>query len=138
MYRRSRETPPLSRSSTAKVTRKRARDRSRSRPSGCGGLSCMVSEGEAFCPGHATAFFEVHEDPDPRAKGSRGAGLSLSLGVRTVAKVREARRSSLDIMVKERRQKAEVTQRVVEQLTGSRSPDIQILNETPLPVSQGL
>ncbi len=97
----------------------------------------MVSEGEAFCPGHATAFFEVHEDPDPRAKGSRGAGLSLSLGVRTVAKVREARRSSLDIMVNERRQKAEVTQRVVEKLTGSRSLEIKILSETPLPVSQG-
>jgi len=97
----------------------------------------MVSEGEAFCPGHATAFFAVHEDPDPRAKGSRGAGLSLSLGVRTVAKVREARRSSLDIMVNERRQKAEVTQRVVEKLTGSRSLEIKILSETPLPVSQG-
>ena len=97
----------------------------------------MVSEGEAFCPGHATAFFEVHEDPDPRAKGSRGAGLSLSLGVRTVAKVREARRSSLDIMVNERRQKAAVTQRVVEKLTGSRSLEIKILSETPLPVSQG-
>ena len=97
----------------------------------------MVSEGEAFCPGHATAFFEVHEDPDPRAKGSRGAGLSLSLGVRTVARVREATRSSLDIIVNERRQKAEVTQRVVEKLTGPRSLEIKILSETPLPVSQG-
>src|SRR5256885_12779391 len=89
------------------------------------------------CPGHATAFFEVHEDPDPRAKGSRGAGLSLSLGVRTVARVREARRSSLDIIVNERRQKAEVTQRVVEKLTGPRSLEIKILSEPPLPVSQG-
>ena len=97
----------------------------------------MVSEGEAFCPGHATAFFEVHEDPDPRAKGSRGAGLSLSLGVRTVARVREATRSSLDIIVNERRQKAEVTRRVVEKLTGPRSLEIKILSETPLPVSQG-
>src|SRR5438105_8599317 len=112
-------------------------DRNRSRRSGCGGPSCMVSEGEACCPGHATAFFEVHEDPDPRAKGSRGAGLSLSLGVRTVARVREATRSSLDIIVNERRQKAEVTQRVVEKLTGPRSLEIKILSETPLPVSQG-
>ena len=97
----------------------------------------MVSEGEAFCPGHATAFFEVHEDPNPRAKGSRGAGLSLSLGVRTVARVRDATRSSVDIIVNERRQKAEVTRRVVEKLTGSRSLEIKILSETPLPVSQG-
>jgi len=97
----------------------------------------MVSEGEAFCPGHATAFFEVHEDSNPRAKGSRGAGLSLSLGVRTVARVRDAPRSSVDIIVNERRQKAEVTQRVVEKLTRSRSLEIKILSETPLPVSQG-
>jgi len=97
----------------------------------------MVSEGEAFCPGHAPAFFSVHEDPNPRATGSRGAGLSLSLGVRTVARVRDATRSSVDIIVNERRQKAEVTQRVVEKLTRSQSLEIKILSETPLPVSQG-
>jgi pantoate kinase len=97
----------------------------------------MVSEGEAFCPGHATAFFEVHEDPDPRAKGSRGAGLSITLGVHTLARVREAARSSVDIFVNERRQKAEVTRRVVDKLAGSRSMEIKILSETPLPVSQG-
>ena len=50
----------------------------------------MVYQGEAFCPGHVTAFFEVVEDPDPRRKGSRGAGLSLSLGVKTMARVRDA------------------------------------------------
>jgi pantoate kinase len=97
----------------------------------------MVSEGEAFCPGHATAFFEVREDSNPRAKGSRGAGLSLNLGVRTVARIREAARPSIDIIVNERRQKAEVTQRVVEKLTRARSLEIKILSETPLPVSQG-
>jgi pantoate kinase len=97
----------------------------------------MVSEGEAFCPGHATAFFEVHEDPDPRAKGSRGAGLSITLGVHTLARVRDAARPSVDIFVNERRQKAEVTRRVVDKLAGSRSMEIKILSETPLPVSQG-
>ena len=97
----------------------------------------MVSEGEAFCPGHVTAFFEVVDDPDPRSKGSRGAGLSLSLGVQTRVRVREAPRPSIDILVNERRQKAEVTQRVVEKLAGSRSFEIKILSETPLPVSQG-
>src|SRR5712691_2191279 len=51
------------------------------RRSASGGRSSMVSESEAFCPGHVTAFFEVVDDPDPRRKGSRGAGLCLSLGV---------------------------------------------------------
>ncbi|MGI0148063.1 MAG: pantoate kinase [Thermoplasmata archaeon] len=97
----------------------------------------MVSEGEAFCPGHVTAFFEVHDDPNPRAKGSRGAGLTLSLGMRTVARVRDAPRPSVDVIVNERRQKAEVTQRVVEKLADSRSFEIKIVSETHLPVSQG-
>ncbi len=97
----------------------------------------MVSEGEAFCPGHVTAFFEVRDDPDPRAKGSRGAGLCLGLGVRTVARAREAPHPSIDVLVNERRQKAEVTQRVAEKLVGPRSYEVKVLSETPLPVSQG-
>jgi pantoate kinase len=97
----------------------------------------MVSEGEAFCPGHVTAFFVVHDDADARAKGSLGAGLSLSLGVRTVARVRDAPRRSIDILLNGRRQKAEVTRWVVERLSGSRSMEIKVISETPLPVSQG-
>ncbi|HYT17806.1 MAG TPA: hypothetical protein VEO18_06110, partial [Thermoplasmata archaeon] len=97
----------------------------------------MVSEGEAFCPGHVTAFFEVHDDPDPRKRGSRGAGLCLNLGVHTVARVRDDARSSIDIIVNGRRQKAEVTQRVAQKVLGGRSREVKILSETNLPVSQG-
>ena len=97
----------------------------------------MVSEGEAFCPGHVTAFFEVVEDPDPRKKGSRGAGLCLGLGVRTVARLRDAPRPSLDILVNGKRQKAEVTQKVAEKILANRSCEVKILSECPLPVSQG-
>jgi len=97
----------------------------------------MVSEGEAFCPGHVTAFFEVREDPDPRKKGSRGAGLCLSLGVRTVARVRDDSRASIDVIVNGRRQRADVTRRVAEKILGDRSCEVNILSETSLPVSQG-
>jgi len=97
----------------------------------------MVSEGEAFCPGHVTAFFEIVDDPDPRRKGSRGAGLCLSLGVQTVARVRDAPRPSLDILVNGRRQKAEVTERTAWRILGDRSYEVKLLSETPLPVSQG-
>ena len=92
----------------------------------------MVSEGEAFCPGHVTAFFEVVEDPDPRKKGSRGAGLCLGLGVRTVARLRDAPRPSLDILVNGKRQKAEVTQKVAEKILANRSCEVKILSECPL------
>src|SRR5438094_8753357 len=133
---RPRATRLTSRTSTARVARRRSKDRRRSRPSGCGGPSSMVSEGEAFCPGHVTAFFEVREDPDPRKKGSRGAGLCLSLGVRTVARVRDDSRASIDAIVNGRRQKAEVTQRVAQKVLGGRSCEVKILCETTLPDSQ--
>ncbi len=97
----------------------------------------MVSEGEAFCPGHVTAFFVVRDDPDPRKKGSRGAGLCLNLGVHTVARVRDVARASIDIIVNGRRQKAEVTERVAQKVLGGRAGEVKILSETGLPVSQG-
>ncbi len=97
----------------------------------------MVSQGEAFCPGHVTAFFEVCEDPDPRKKGSRGAGLSLSLGVTTMARVREATRASLDILVNGRKARAEVTEAAARKVLGDRAYEVKILTESPLPVSQG-
>ncbi len=97
----------------------------------------MVSQGEAFCPGHVTAFFEVCDDPDPRKKGSRGAGLSLSLGVRTVARVRDAPKPSLEILVNEKKTKAEVTEAAARKLLGDRSYEVKILSDTPLPTSQG-
>ncbi len=97
----------------------------------------MVSQGEAFCPGHVTAFFEVCEDADPRKKGSRGAGLSLSLGVTTVARVREATRPSLEVLVNGRRAKAEVTEAAAHSVLGEGPYEVKLLAETPLPVSQG-
>src|SRR3972149_1320731 len=57
----------------------------------------MASESSAFCPGHVTAFFEPVEDPDPFKKGSRGAGLSLSLGVKTRVKARLGRKQNVRI-----------------------------------------
>ncbi len=97
----------------------------------------MVSQGEAFCPGHVTAFFEVHEDPDPRKKGSRGAGLCLTLGVTTAARVREAPRPSLEILVNGKRTRAEVTEAAARKVLGDRAYEVKLLSETPLPVSQG-
>jgi pantoate kinase len=84
-----------------------------------------------------TAFFEVCEDADPRRKGSRGAGLCLSLGVTTVARVREATRPSLEILVNGRKAKAEVTEAAARKVLSDRAYEVKILSESPLPVSQG-
>ncbi|MFC3957269.1 pantoate kinase [Halovivax cerinus] len=51
----------------------------------------MSAESTAFVPGHITGFFTTHPDPDPTKAGSRGAGLTLSDGVRvTVAPASES------------------------------------------------
>ena len=97
----------------------------------------MVYQGEAFCPGHVTAFFEVVDHADPRQKGSRGAGLSLSLGVKTMARVRSASHPSLDVFVNGKPTKAEVTERAATRILGEHRYEVKILSDFPLPVSQG-
>ena len=39
------------------------------------------SEGSAFVPGHITGFFEIHDNPDPRRKGSTGCGIVVDGGI---------------------------------------------------------
>ncbi|MBN1391018.1 MAG: hypothetical protein JXA22_10305 [Candidatus Thermoplasmatota archaeon] len=42
----------------------------------------MVLRGMGFCPGHITGFFSIHDKArNLLARGSRGAGINLSLGV---------------------------------------------------------
>ncbi|WP_248897711.1 pantoate kinase [Haloplanus halobius] len=53
----------------------------------------------AFVPGHVTGFFSPYPDDDPVRAGSRGAGLTLSDGVRVTVRPAEAdadRRVTLD------------------------------------------
>ncbi len=97
----------------------------------------MVSRAEAFCPGHITAFFEICPDADPRRRGSRGAGLCTSLGVKTEVKVREAARQRIRIFLDGEEEKAETTLRAVKKLVGDRRLEVYVLSEVQLPVSQG-
>jgi len=97
----------------------------------------MVSRAEAFCPGHITAFFEICPDPDPRRRGSRGAGLCTSLGVKTEVKVRDAARQHIRIFLDGEEEKAETTLRAVKKLIGDRRLEVYVLSEVQLPVSQG-
>ncbi len=97
----------------------------------------MVSRAEAFCPGHITAFFEICPDPDLRRRGSRGAGLCTSLGVRTEVKVRDAARQRIRIFLDGEEEKAETTLRAVKKLIGERRLEVYVMSEVQLPVSQG-
>jgi pantoate kinase len=46
----------------------------------------LVGKGRAFAPAHITGFFEIHENSDPRRKGSTGCGIVLNGGVETTVK----------------------------------------------------
>ncbi|HKZ64349.1 MAG TPA: GHMP kinase [Thermoplasmata archaeon] len=97
----------------------------------------MASESSAFCPGHVTAFFEPVEDPDPFKKGSRGAGLSLSLGVKTRVKARLGRKQKVRIYLNREEVPAPTTRWAVERAIGGAAFEVIVQSEVQLPVSQG-
>ncbi|MCP8317359.1 MAG: hypothetical protein H3Z52_13305 [archaeon] len=57
-------------------------------------------EASAFSPSHITGFFEiVDEQSEPVLKGSRGAGICLSKGVKTYVKITESPNSKLEVVI---------------------------------------
>ena len=97
----------------------------------------MAAESSAFCPGHVTAFFEPVEHADPFRKGSRGAGLSLSLGVKTRVKARLGRKQHVRIYLNRQEVPAPTTRLAVERAIGGAAFEAIVQSDVPLPVSQG-
>lgn len=71
------------------------------------------SVGRAFAPGHITGFFEIHDDPDPRRKGSTGCGIVIDGGIDAVvtAEVAES-----EVILDGVPVRAETTRSLIEQL----------------------
>ena len=97
----------------------------------------MASESTAFCPGHITAFFEIHENTDILRKGSRGAGLCLSKGVVSTVSVSESTHQDISIHIDGRRAMDTVTELAVRKWLGSQQLRIAVDSVNQLPVSQG-
>ena len=73
-------------------------------------MSVQPARAAAFCPGHVTGLFSIHDgDPDPLRRGSRGAGFSLSQGVLTYVEVEPAESLSIDVLVDKAPAEAPVT-----------------------------
>jgi pantoate kinase len=80
-------------------------------------MSVQPARAAAFCPGHVTGLFEIHDvDPDPLRRGSRGAGFSLSQGVLTYVEVEPADSLAIDIMVDKEPAEAPVTREALTNL----------------------
>lgn len=91
---------------------------------------------KAFCPGHITGLFQVCQDEDVIACGSRGAGLSISLGVISEVEVSDGS-GKVDIWLNGLKAEAPVTEHAVRQLLKDRPLDVKVRNELQLPVAQG-
>jgi pantoate kinase len=83
---------------------------------------------EAFVPGHVTCFFSAHRRDDPRQSGSRGAGLTLTDGVRTTVEPADGTAVSLD-----GGDPIEPAERVLAEL----GVEARVRCESPLPVGAG-
>lgn len=97
----------------------------------------MVHQGEAFSPGHITAFFVGYDDPDPMRKGSRGAGLCTTSGVHTTVRVREARAQSVEVFLNDAKDPAPTTVATVRRILKKDPYEVKVLSRVQLPVSQG-
>ncbi|MFC6988021.1 pantoate kinase [Haloplanus sp. GCM10025708] len=85
-------------------------------------------EATAFVPGHVTGFFSAHPADDPAVAGSRGAGLTLSDGVRVTVESGD-RRITLDGEVCE--------MPPVTRVLDAMDVDAQVRAESDLPVGTG-
>ncbi|MEM4699887.1 MAG: hypothetical protein QXT74_02920 [Candidatus Nezhaarchaeales archaeon] len=71
----------------------------------------------AFSPSHITGFFEIHDSsPDPLYVGSRGAGVSLKLGVVSFVEASPSTRPEVEVLCNGRRVGFEVTRLAVSRL----------------------
>ncbi len=91
---------------------------------------------KAFCPGHITGLFQVCQHEDVMTCGSRGSGLSISLGVISEVEISEGT-GKVDIWLNGLKADAPVTERAVRNIMGDRQLDIRVRNELQLPVAQG-
>jgi len=63
-------------------------------------LGVNMKEAEAFSPTHITGFFQIFDqETDLLHAGSRGTGISLTHGVKTHVKIKEASKNSLQIKI---------------------------------------
>jgi pantoate kinase len=92
---------------------------------------------EAFSPGHITGFFLPMRHADPLRSGSRGAGMSISLGARSVVSSSDGT-GKIEVLLNGMYSSAPVTMHAAKALLGDRQMDLSIDTELQIPIAQGL
>jgi len=92
----------------------------------------------AFAPGHISAFFEpVYIGQNYDRIGSRGAGINISLGAVSQAKLAYKSPQAISVSLNGKPYNAPVTKLAVTYLLGSMPIGISIDTQLDLPISQG-
>ncbi len=101
-----------------------------------------LNEVVAFAPGHITGFFEIcDESGDILHKGSRGAGVCITRGVKTCIKFRASSANSTEIFINgQKTSNAIVTQEVINLFRLQRSfpSDVVVEHTSDIPIGCGL
>ncbi len=92
----------------------------------------------SYAPGHITGFFEIHDDAENiRQRGSRGAGICLSLGIRTNLEVFESKAQTIEVFIDSKQEKESVTEVALKNIIGDKPYEVRIESKTELPLGQG-
>ncbi|MFO8077305.1 MAG: hypothetical protein R6U21_01485 [Thermoplasmatota archaeon] len=92
----------------------------------------------AFAPGHISGFFQpMYHETNELLTGSRGAGLSVSLGCQSRVKVKETRNQRITIFSDKKQIKIPVITKSLQNLIGKAPLEITVNNSVQLPIGQG-
>ena len=93
---------------------------------------------KAFAPGHISGFFEpVFYLNDLIRTGSRGAGVSISLGALSEVIVEESQIGGIQVFVNGRRSPAYVTNLAIKYIIGNNPLNVIVRTQLDLPIGQG-
>lgn len=93
---------------------------------------------KAFAPGHISGFFEpVFHPEDLIRTGSRGAGVSISLGALSEVIVEESQIGGIQVFVNGKRSPAYVTNLAIKYIVGNNPLNVIVRTRLDLPIGQG-
>jgi pantoate kinase len=91
----------------------------------------------AFAPGHISCFFEPVFFQDLARTGSRGAGISTSLGAISEVFAENSTKQDFEIFVNNRKSNAPVTRLALKYLIGESPLRVVVKTKSELPIGQG-
>jgi len=102
----------------------------------------LESEAVSFSPAHITGFFQIFDRPrNPLFKGSRGAGVSLTKGVKTTVRTRKSPKKNIEIKINGRlTEAAQVSSSVAHSFLSIAGANYRVLieHDVGIPIGCGL